>query len=51
MSTIEDRLAQLGFELPQPLKLPPGVTLPFPWVRVVGKRAIISGHAPTTVDC
>jgi enamine deaminase RidA (YjgF/YER057c/UK114 family) len=50
MSTIEDRLAQLGFELPQPLKLPPGVTLPFPWVRVVGSRAIISGHGPTTVD-
>jgi hypothetical protein len=30
MPTIEDRLAQLGFELPQALKLPPGVTLPFP---------------------
>jgi enamine deaminase RidA (YjgF/YER057c/UK114 family) len=50
MPTIEDRLAQLGFELPQPLKLPPGVTLPFPWVRVVGSRAIISGHGPTTVE-
>ncbi|HEX7329036.1 MAG TPA: RidA family protein, partial [Casimicrobiaceae bacterium] len=26
---------------------PPGVTLPFPWVRIVGSRAIISGHGPT----
>ena len=50
MPSIEDRLAELGYELPQPLKLPPGLTLPFPWVRVVGSRALISGHAPTTAE-
>lgn len=50
MSTIEDRLAQLGLALPQPLKMPPGATLPFPWVRVVGQRARISGHGPTLAD-
>ncbi|MGH8801626.1 MAG: RidA family protein [Casimicrobiaceae bacterium] len=50
MSTPEDRLAALGYALPEPLKLPPGVTLPFPWVRVVGLRAIISGHGPTHAD-
>lgn len=50
MSTVEDRLAHLGYVLPQPLKLPPGATLPFPWVRIVGNRAIISGHGPTTAD-
>ena len=50
MSTVEDRLAQLGYVLPQPLKLPPGVTLPFRLVRVVGSRAIVSGHGPTTAD-
>jgi enamine deaminase RidA (YjgF/YER057c/UK114 family) len=47
MATIEDRLGELGLVLPQPLLLPPGVKLPFPWVRVVGKRAIFSGHGPT----
>jgi len=47
MSTAEERLAELGYALPEPLKLPPGTTLPFPWVRVVGSRGIISGHGPT----
>lgn len=47
MPAPEDRLAALGYALPEPLKLPPGVALPFPWVRVVGSRAIISGHGPT----
>jgi enamine deaminase RidA (YjgF/YER057c/UK114 family) len=50
MQTIEDRLAVLGLQLPQPLKLPPGVKLPFPWVRIVGSRALISGHGPTDVE-
>lgn len=50
MPTIESRLAELGYELPQPLKLPPGAALPFPWVRIVGSRALISGHGPTTAD-
>ncbi len=30
--------------------MPPGVTLPFPWVRVIGTRALISGHGPTNAD-
>lgn len=50
MTTIEKRLAQLGLALPAPLKLPPGVVLPFAWVRVVGTRAIFSGHGPTEAD-
>ena len=45
--TVAQRLAALGLALPAPLQLPPGVTLPFPWVRVVGRRALISGHGPT----
>lgn len=49
MKTPEDRLGELGYAIPEPLKLPPGVTLPFPWVRIVGSRAIISGHGPTDV--
>lgn len=40
----------MGLALPAPLRLPPGVVLPFPWVRVVGARALISGHGPTNAD-
>jgi enamine deaminase RidA (YjgF/YER057c/UK114 family) len=50
MSTIERRLRDLGLVLPQPLQMPPGVKLPFPFVRVVGSRALISGHGPTHAD-
>ena len=50
MTTPEERLAELGFVIPAPTQLPPGVTLPFPMVRVVGSRAIISGHGPTNPD-
>ena len=47
MIVIERRLADLGLALPAPLSLPPSVVLPFPWVRVLGTRAIFSGHGPT----
>jgi len=50
MSTVEKRLQELGLALPASLQMPPGVTLPFPWVRVVGSRALISGHGPTNPD-
>ena len=50
MSRVEERLRKLGLALPASLQLPAGVTLPFPWVRVVGSRAIISGHGPTNAD-
>jgi enamine deaminase RidA (YjgF/YER057c/UK114 family) len=50
VSKIEKRLTELGLTLPAPLQLPPGVTLPFPWVRVVGTRALVSGHGPTSAD-
>ena len=50
MGTITDRLEQLGVELPPPLVLPPDVVLPFSMVRVVGDRALISGHGPQAAD-
>ena len=50
MSKIDQRLKDLGITLPAPLQLPAGVVLPFPWVRVVGSRALISGHGPTNSD-
>jgi len=50
MSRIARRLSELGLVLPAPLQLPPGVSLPFPWVRVSGTRAVFSGHGPTNPD-
>ena len=50
MSKIDRRLLELRIVLPAPLQLPPGVVLPFPWVHVVGSRALISGHGPTEAD-
>jgi len=50
VSKIDQRLMDLGLALPAPLQLPPGVVLPFPWVRIVGTRAVISGHGPTNAD-
>jgi hypothetical protein len=40
----------LGLVLPPPLKPPPGVVLPFQFVRVVGRRAVIAGHGPQDPD-
>ncbi len=50
MARIEERIQALGLVLPAPLQMPSGVVLPFPWVRVLGSRAIISGHGPTNAD-
>jgi enamine deaminase RidA (YjgF/YER057c/UK114 family) len=50
MPVIESRLRELGLVLPAPLALPDAVTLPFPWVRVHGRRAFISGHGPLNAD-
>lgn len=47
---IESKLQSLGLVLPPQLAMPPGVVLPFPWVRVVGRRALISGHGPQASD-
>jgi enamine deaminase RidA (YjgF/YER057c/UK114 family) len=50
MAEVEAKLARLGLQLPAPIKLPPGVVLSFPWVRVHGDRAFVSGHGPLAVD-
>jgi enamine deaminase RidA (YjgF/YER057c/UK114 family) len=47
---IEKRLAELGLVLPDRMQLPPGAKLPFPWVRVHGDRAFVSGHGPLNAD-
>jgi enamine deaminase RidA (YjgF/YER057c/UK114 family) len=50
MSKAGAKLKELGLILPEPLRLPPGVILPFPWVHVRGDRAFVSGHGPQEAD-
>ncbi len=50
MGTIDDRLAERAMVLPPALRPPPGVVLPFELVRIVGDRAVISGHGPQGAD-
>src|SRR3954447_22410205 len=47
MGRIEDRLAELGLELPRPFAPPPGVEFKFDLVRISGGVAYVSGHLPT----
>ena len=50
MGSIDDRLHELGYTLPPPLSPPPGIVLPFRFVRIVGDRAWASGHGPQAPD-
>jgi enamine deaminase RidA (YjgF/YER057c/UK114 family) len=50
MSRIEQRLAELGIQIPQALQLPAKMRLPFPWVNLREDRAYISGHGPQEAD-
>ena len=50
MPTIEQRLSARGLILPPPITPPPGVALPFQFVRLIGNRAIFSGHGPQNPD-
>jgi enamine deaminase RidA (YjgF/YER057c/UK114 family) len=50
VGAIEDRLAELGLELPAPVTAPGGVRLPFDLVRVHGDFAYVSGHGPFDGD-
>lgn len=50
MSEVQRRLDALGLVLPPALQPPPGVQLPFQPVRVLGDRAVISGHGPQNPD-
>ncbi len=47
---IEAKLDALGLVLPEAFQLPPGVRLPFSFVRVHGDRAFVSGHGPQLAD-
>src|SRR5260370_18705634 len=47
---IETKLEESGLILPESLKAPAGVKLPFANVRVRGNRAYIAGHGPQAPD-
>lgn len=46
MGRIEDRLAELGLELPDIFAAPPGIEFKFDLVRVHGPLGYVSGHVP-----
>jgi enamine deaminase RidA (YjgF/YER057c/UK114 family) len=50
MGTIDDRITELGYDLPPAMVPPPGLVLPFTPVRVIGDRAVFSGHGPQSPD-
>jgi enamine deaminase RidA (YjgF/YER057c/UK114 family) len=48
--TVEQRIVELGLLLPPEPVLPPGVRVPFDWVRVLGERCVLSGHGALAAD-
>jgi YjgF/chorismate_mutase-like, putative endoribonuclease len=50
MPMVEERIRALGLALPPPIQPPAGVLLPFQFVRINGRRALISGHGPQNAD-
>jgi enamine deaminase RidA (YjgF/YER057c/UK114 family) len=46
MGRIDERLEQMGLELPRPFAPPAGVEFRFDLVRVSGDHAYVSGHGP-----
>ena len=50
MSRIEDRVRALGLTLPLSMQPPAHLALRFQQVRIVGSRALISGHVPQNPD-
>ncbi len=50
MGHVEERLKEMGLDLPAEAKVPPGMTIPFQWVRVRGRRAFVSGHGALAAD-
>jgi enamine deaminase RidA (YjgF/YER057c/UK114 family) len=50
MGQIEDRLSELGLELPARFAAPPGIEIRFEFVKVYEDVAWISGHGPMDGD-
>jgi hypothetical protein len=50
MGRIEERLAELGLELPEAAQPPPGFKFSFAWIRRSGNRAFLAGHGAQAAD-
>jgi len=50
MGMIEERLAELGLELPEPFTAPAGVEFKFDLVKIADGIAYVSGHGPVDGD-
>ena len=50
MPNPEQKLHDLGLLLPETIKLPPGLTLPFDFINIRGNRVLISGHPRQAID-
>jgi enamine deaminase RidA (YjgF/YER057c/UK114 family) len=46
----DKKIEEMNLVLPEPVKVPPNVKLPFSWVRVRGDRAFVSGHIALNPD-
>jgi len=47
---VEDRIRARGLVLPEAPRIPPGIDVPFAWVRIRGSHVYISGHSPQSRD-
>ena len=47
---VEAKLDELGLALPEAMRIPPDVRLPFAFARVDGRRVYIAGHGPQAPD-
>lgn len=50
MKSVEERLHELGLQLPEPTRLPDGLHLPFSFVNLRGDRLLFSGHPKNAQD-
>ncbi len=46
----DERIKELGLVLPAPLAIPPDIEAPLVFIKVVGTRALVSGHGPQETD-
>ena len=47
---IEAKLRELGLELPDEMRTPPGFEAKWTQIRIIGTRAFIAGHGPRAID-
>ena len=46
----DERIRELGLVLPAPLSIPPEIEVSLAFIKVTGKRVLVSGHGPQEAD-